>query len=171
MSRLFARIGLRSVAVVLSVVLTVLVMAVAILPSASVADDNHTMNVRGYVYDDHGNKIANADVTVTMYDGETAGVSKTATSGASPKGYFSVNFASGEWATGNTILVVAQYKGGLQGSNDTAPPVDGANFYEWENVTLPYEISQFGNMTGLLVTAGLVGVVACVALVWRRTAK
>jgi hypothetical protein len=171
MSEWFAQIGLRSAVVVLSVVLTVLVLAVAILPSASVADDNHTMQVRGYVYDDHGNKIANADVTVTMYNGLIPGVSKAATSSASPIGYFSVNFASGEWATGNTILVVAQHQGGLQGSNDTAPAVDGANFYEWENVTLPYEIPQFGNTTGLLVTAGLVGVVASVALVWRRTAK
>ena len=174
MSRLFVRIGLRSAIVVLTVVLTMLVMAVAILPSASVADDNHTMNVRGYVIDNHGNKVAGANVTVTMFNGGTEGVSKTATSDVSPKGYFSVNFPSGDWATGNKIRITAEYKG-LQALNGTDTPpvviVNGNNFYTWKNITFPYEISQFGNMTGLLVTAGLVGVVASVALVWRRTSK
>jgi hypothetical protein len=171
MSEMFARIGLRSAIVILSAVLTVLVLAVAILPSASVADDSHPMQVKGYVYDDHGNKIANADVTVTMYNGLVAGVSKTATSSSSPKGFFSVNFALGEWATGNTIQVVAQYQSGTQGLNDTVT-ANGVNFFQWENVTLPYEIPQFGNnTTGLLLTAGLIGVVAVVALVWRRSAK
>ena len=164
MSKWLAQIGLRSAVVVLSVVLTVLVLAVAILPGASVAADQ-PLNVKGYVYDDHGNKIANADVTVTI-----SGVSKTDTSDSSPLGYFSVIFAPNEWADGNTVQVVAQYQGGTQGLNDTVK-AKGTDFYVWENVTLPYEIPQFGNATGLLVTAGLVGVVACVALVWRRTAK
>ena len=162
-----AQIGLRSVVVTLSAALGVLVLAIAVLPSASLAADNHTMNIRGYVFDDHGNRIANAQVTVTMYAGATPGVSHTATSGASPKGYFSVNFLQGEWATGNTVQVVAQYQGGAQGVNHTLA-VNGANFYEWENVTLPYEIPQFGGTTGLLLTAGAIGVVASVVLVWKR---
>lgn len=177
MSGRSTRIGLRSSIVVLSTVIGVLVLAVAVLPSSGAADDNHTMNVRGYVYDNAGRKIANADVTVSMYNGATLVKSNSTTSRASPAGYFSVNFHPGEWATGNTVLVVAQYQGGLQGVNDSKdadPPwtVDGAKFFVWENVTLPYEIPQFGNnTTGLLVTAGLVGVVASVVLVWRRKGK
>jgi hypothetical protein len=110
-----------------------------------------------------------------MYNGATPGVSKSETSSSSPLGFFSVEFASGEWATGNKILVTALYPGNLQGTNGTdALPlviVNGDNFFTWKNVTLPYDIPQFGNMNGLLLTAGLVGVVACVALVWRRKAK
>jgi hypothetical protein len=132
------------------------------------------MNVRGYVYDDHGNNVAGANVTVTMFAGATEGVSKTATSSPSPKGYFSANFPSGEWATGDKIRITAEYKG-LQALNGTDTPpvviVDGNNFYTWKNVTFPYEIPQFGNMTGLLVSAGLVGMVASVALVWRRKSE
>jgi len=168
MSRWFTKIGLRSAIVVLSAVLGFLFLAAAVIPSLSVADDNHTMNVRGYVFDIEGRKIANADVTVTMYNGLIAGVSKTDTSDASPLGYFSVNFNSGEWATGNTVQVVASYQGGTQGVNQTRT-VNGVDFFEWENVTIPYEIPQFGNdTTGLLLTAGLIGVVATVVLVWRR---
>jgi hypothetical protein len=169
MSRLFARIGLRSTAVVLSVVLTVLVLAVAILPRPSAADDGHPMNVRGYVYNNMGLKIANADVTVTMYN-VTPGVSKTDTTSSSPLGYFSVDFDIGEWATGETILVVVVYQGVLQGYNDTAV-ANGINMYTWENFTSPYEISQLGNTTGLLMTAGLVGVIAAVGVVWIRKVK
>jgi hypothetical protein len=169
MSRLFARIGLRSAVVVLSVVLTVLVLAVAILPRPSAASDNHPMNVRGYVYNNVGLKIANADVTVTMYN-VTPGVSKTDTTSSSPLGYFSVDFAIGEWATGETILVVVEYQGVPQGYNDTAV-ANGIYMYTWENFTSPYEISQLGNSTGLLLTAGLVGVIAAVAVVWIRKAK
>jgi hypothetical protein len=169
MSRLFARIGLRSAVVVLSVVLTVLVLAVAILPRPSAAGDGHPMNVRGYVYNNVGLKIANADVTVTMYN-VTPGVSKTDTTSSSPLGYFSVDFEIGEWATGETILVVVVYQGVLQGYNDTAV-ANGINMYTWENFTSPYEISQLGNTTGLLLTAGLVGVVAAVGVVWIRKVK
>ena len=169
MSKSFARIGLRSAVVVLSVVLTVLVLAVAILPSASVAADTHPMNVRGYVYNNVGHKVANADVTVTMYN-VTPGVSKTDTTSSSPLGYFSVDFEIGEWATGETILVVVVYQGVLQGYNDTAV-ANGINMYTWENFTSPYEISQLGNTTGLLLTAGLVGVVAAVGVVWIRKVK
>lgn len=129
------------------------------------------MQVRGYVYDSAGHKIANADVTVTMYNDTTKlSVVKTGTSSSSPLGYFSVDFAVGEWATGETITVVAQYQGGSQGVNGTAT-ADGSNMYQQEDVHLTYEIPQFGNTTGLLVTAGLVGIVAAVALVWIRKAK
>lgn len=167
---MFARIGLRSAVVVISVVLTVLVLAVAVLPRPSAAADDHPMNVRGYVYNNVGIKVANADVTVTMYNGGTPGVSKTDTSSSSPLGYFSVDFAVGDWATGNTIWVIVVYQGAPQGDNHTAI-ANGNYMYTWENFTSPYEIPQFGNTTGLLLTAGLVGVIAAVAVVWIRKAK
>ncbi len=168
MSMHSTRIGLRSAVIALSAALGVLVLAAVLVPSASLAADNHTMNIRGYVFDNHGNKIADAQVTVTMYRGATPGVSHSTTSSSSPKGWFNVNFVEGEWATGDTVLVVAQYQGGAQGTNHTLA-VDGANFFEYENVTLPYEIPQFGSTAGLLVTAGIIGVVASVVLVWKRT--
>jgi hypothetical protein len=170
LSREVARIGLRSAIVVLSVVLTVLVLAVAFLPRPSAAADDHPLLVNGYIYDNAGHKIANADVVVTMYNGATPGVSKTDTSSSSPLGYFSVNFGVGDWATGNTIWVVAQYQGGTQAVNHTVT-ANGIYMFQWENATIPYEIPQFGNTTGLLLTVGLVGVVAAVAVVWRRSAK
>ena len=169
MSRVFARIGLRSAVVVLSVVLTVLVLAVAILPRPSVAGE-HPMNVRGYVFNNAGIKIANADVTVTMYNGGTPGVSLTDTTSSSPLGYFSVDFPVGDWANGNTIWVVVVFEGVPQGDNHTAI-ADETYMYTWENFTSTFEIPQFGNATGLLLTVGLVGIVAAVAVVWIRKAK
>ena len=170
MSRLFARIGLRSAVIVLSVVLTALVLAAAILPRPSAAADDHPMNVRGYVYNNAGLKIANADVTVTINNTVLPGVSKTDTTSSTPLGYFSVDFAVGEWATGNTVWVSVVYQGVPQGDNHTAI-ADGTYMYTWENFTSIYEIPQFGNTPGLLLTAGLVGVIAAVAVVWIRKAK
>ena len=171
MSNRSARIGLRSAIVVISTVLVVLVMAVAILPKPTAAADSHPMNVRGYVFDNAGHKIANANVTVSMYNSTTeSNLTKTSTSSSSPLGYFSVDFGVGEWATGETVWVIAEYKGDSQAVNHTAT-ANGIRMFTWENATFPYEIPQFGSMTGLLLTAGLVGVVACVAVVWRRKAK
>ena len=164
------RIGLRSAMAILSAVLAVLVLAATLLPAGSVADDYHTMIICGYVYDDHGTKVAGADVTVTMYSGGNPGVSHSTTTGTMPKGFFSVTFDSGEWATGNTAQVVAQYHSGAQGVNATLT-VNGADMLEWENATLPYEIPQFGSTIGLLLTAGILGVVASVVLVWRHKSK
>jgi hypothetical protein len=169
MSKGFARIGLRSAIVVMSTVLTVLVLAVAILPRSTSAADDHPMNVRGYVYNNSGHKVPNADVTVTMYNGATPGTSKNDISNS--LGYFSVDFDPGQWATGNTVRVDVVYNSVPQGYNDTAV-VNGVYMWTWENFTSPYEIPQLGNnTTGLLVTAGLVGIVAVVALVWIRKAK
>lgn len=165
-----ARIGFRSVTVVMSIALTILILTVATLPRATVAADNHPLFIRGYVFDNAGHKIAGAAVTVTMYNGATPGVSNATTSSSSPLGYYNLIFNAGEWATGNTVQVVAQYHGGAQGLNDTLT-ANGAYSYQYENVTLPYEIPQFGSTAGLLVAAGLVGLVAAVVLVWRRKVK
>ncbi len=156
------------------VALLVLALAVTMIPRRAAADDYHTMMVWGYVYNSHGAKVAGASVTVTMYDGSTPGVSKSTTTGTMPYGYFAVSFenivGNMEWHTGNTVQVVAEYPGWAQGVNASAH-ANGDYISVWENVTLPYEIPQFGGTVGLLITAGLVGVVASVILVWKRQSK
>ena len=154
----------RSASVVLSAALVLLVLAVAFVPAATEAG-SHPKQVRGYVYDQTGRKVADAQVTVTMKDGETQISAKTDTSDST--GYFSCSFGTTEWYIGNRIVVTATYQS-LQATNSTEVYCDDA-FFQWENVTFPYEIPEFGGgFVGLLITGLLLGAVAVGALVFVR---
>ncbi len=161
---MFAKAIVRPGVLVLSVALVVFVLAAAVLPSASLAA-SHPKQVRGYVYDQDGRKVADAQVTVKMMDGETQVSVKTDTSDS--VGYFACDFVEADWNIGNRILVTATYKS-LQATNTTVLLCNDA-FYQWENITFPYEIPELGNgFVGILVTGLVLGAVAVVALVFMR---
>ncbi len=154
----------RASTAVLSVTLVLVVIAVAVLP-ASTSAGPHPKQIRGYVYDQDGRKVADAQVTVTMKDGENTVSTKTDTSDG--VGYFTCDFGATEWNNGNRIVVTAIYKS-LEATNTTILLCNDA-FYQYENVTFPYEIPELGNgYTGILVTGLILGAVAVAALVFLR---
>jgi hypothetical protein len=163
-----AKAFVRPGVVVLSAALVVIVvLAMAIVPAATQAA-THPKQVRGYVYDQDGSKVPGAQVTVTMKDGETTVSAKTDTSDS--VGYFSCDFAMAEWNIGNRILVTATYNS-LQATNSTVLLCDDA-FFQWENITFPYEIPELGSgYVGILIAGLLVGAVAVAALVFMRRKK
>ena len=144
-----------------------MVLSVAVLPATTMAA-SHPKTVRGYVYDQSGRKVANADVTVTMKDGGTTVSTKTDASDSN--GFYTCNFNSPEWNVGNQIVVTATYQS-LQATNSTTVYCDDS-FLQYENVTFPYEIPELGNgLMGILITGLILGAVAVTVLVlWRRKA-
>ncbi len=149
---------------VVSAVLVILMVAAAVIPAATQAG-THPKQVRGYVYDIEGRKVADAQVTVTMKDGETQVSVKTKTSNSA--GYFACDFANAEWNIGNRIFVTATYNS-LQATNTTTVLCTDA-FFQWENITFAYEIPELGNgFTGILITGLVLGAVAVAALVFMR---
>jgi len=154
----------RAGTVVLSTVLVLLVLSVAVLPSATMAA-THPKTVRGYVYDQDGRKVENAQVTVTMKDGET--IVSTKTDASDSAGFYTCNFAMTDWSVGNKIVVTATYNT-LQATNTTTVLCND-EFVQYENVTFPYEIPELGKgLTGILITALIVGAVAIAVLVLMR---
>ena len=126
---------------------------------------SHPKTVRGYVYDIDGRKVADAQVTVTMKDGETTVSTKSDASDSN--GFYTCNFAMTEWNIGNKIVVTATYKS-LQATNSTEVFCND-EFLQYENVTFPYEIPELGNgYMGILITGLILGAVAVAVLVLMR---
>lgn len=164
---MFGKAIFRPGVVAVSVVLVVLVVSLAVVPASTQAA-THSKWVRGYVYDQDGRKVPNAQVTVTMMNGPTQVSAKTDTSDSS--GYFNTIFESTEWNIGNKIVVSAIYNS-LEATNTTTLLCDD-EFMQYENVTFPYEIPELGNgIAGFLVTGLLVGAIAVALLVFVRRKK
>jgi hypothetical protein len=162
-----AKAILRPGVVVLSAVLVLVMLAVAVIPSATMAA-THPKLVIGYVYDQSGRKVPDAQVTVTMMNGGTQVSAKTDTSDS--KGYFSCNFGMTEWNIGNKIVVTAIYNS-LEATNSTTVLCND-EFQQWENITFPYEIPELGNgIAGFLATGLLIGAMAVAFLVFVRKKK
>jgi hypothetical protein len=132
------------------------------LPSAS-ADGPYDIYIRGYIWDYAHNPVPGADVTVTTLNGETPIHSHTATS--DQNGFYNTIFLASEWDVDCTIEVVAVFDGAPQGDNSATANLDHIQYVD---VTFLFEIPQFSNMTGLLLTSGVLGAVGAVAVVWRK---
>ncbi len=158
------KILLRASTTVASTILILMVLAVAFLPSTSIAA-SHSKIVRGYVHDQSARIVADAEVTVTMKNGATTVTTKTDTSDST--GFYSTTFLQNEWEIGYEIVVTAIYKS-LETSNDE-PVFCNDAFVQYVNITFPYEIPELGNgFLGVLVTGLILGAVAVVALVVMR---
>jgi|GEM_PF-1313876 len=160
-----SRSALRPVVIVASVTFAVLMVTVAVVPSATRAAD-YSKSVRGYVYDIDGRKVAGADVTIAMMNGGVQVSSHTETSNS--LGYYNIVFEPTEWNPGYRILVTAIYNS-LEASNATVVLCLNNPFPQWENVTFEYEIPELGSgYGGILVTGLLVGAMAVAFLVFVR---
>ena len=160
--------NLRPVLIASSFAAMLLVLAMFMVPVTTQAA-THTKDVRGYVYDADYRKIGGADVTVRMLDSDLNQRSihnELSSSEPSTKGYYNLQFENAEWEITDTIQVIATYN-----SQQTDPNTTVATnaFFQWLNATaFEFEIPQFGSTFGLLLTAGIIGVVAVTVLVWRR---
>lgn len=148
--------------VVSAVALSVIVLAAMAMAVGKSSAEVFPKEVRGFVWDSEGRAVEGADVVVTVKDGETERVSYSETT--SSIGFYSLTVAPDKWDEGNTIEVVAEFNG-KERPNSTVATLSPL---QWVNVTFTFEIPEFGGMTGLLVTGGLLGAVAVVALVYFR---
>lgn len=152
----------RRVLIAFSFIAMLLLLASLMVPTSAKAA-THTKDVRGFVYDADYRKIPGASVSVTMLN---PGNPVTKSEPSDSTGWFNIQFLAAEWDVGVTIRVVATYSSQQSDPNETT-----ANdiIFQWCNATaFEFEIPQFGSAAGLLVTAGIIGVVAVTVLFWKR---
>jgi hypothetical protein len=129
----------------------------------SEAQSTYPKPVRGYVWDSEGTLISGADVTVNIKQGVV--IRSTLTDTTDSVGLYAVSFLAADWDVGDTIEVIASFSSQQTPPNSTAAT---SALVQWINVTAPFEIPEFGSMAGFIVTGGLLGAVAVVALVYFR---
>jgi hypothetical protein len=137
-------------------------MAAWILVAGNGMAETFPKVVRGFVWDSEGRTVEAADVTINIKDGGSTIATYTETT--TSIGFYSLTVASEDWDVGNTIELIASF-GGNQDSNSTiatSAPI------QYVNMTFTFEIPEFGSMAGFIVTGGLLGAVAVVALVYFR---
>ena len=139
-------------------------IASMIVPREARAAPDYPKVVRGYIWDSAHSPVNNAQVTVQSVNGTTVIDTQTDTTDAT--GYYLVTFLVGKWDSypGNHFDLVATCPSG-QDDNST---IAAAGNYQELNLTFLFEIPEFGGTAGLLLTAGIVGGVAAVAVVWVR---
>lgn len=154
-SKVIARTGLCFVAVLMA--------ALALGGSASAAP-NGPLIVRGTVYDEQGDPLEGANVVVTDLRTLASGSFDTLSNGF----YFVSIMGGGQWDVGDTIEAVATAPGGGQATNSSVTTVNSEEDGLYINVSFETAIPQLAGSVGLAVAAGLVGLVAVVAVGIRR---
>lgn len=140
------------------------ILAVALLGSMSAMADIGTKPVQGYVYDNAGNLLGGATVTVVVIDKTDHSVRDTLTNTTGPDGYYMVTFSPDKWDIGDTIRARATYGSVQSEANETLATAD-----EYQNLDIHFTtaIPQFGSVLGFGVAAALVCAVG-LAFVSRR---
>ena len=139
-------------------------LAVLALSSTVRADPIGGLIVMGTVYDSGGLPLEGATVVVT--DNRT---SASDTMDTLSGGFYTVTIpGGGGWDIGDRIDVVATASGEVQTYNYSYAPADGEENGMTIDVHFGTAIPQLGSSVGMAVVAGLVGVVAVVAVGVRR---
>jgi len=139
-------------------------IAVLALSSTVSADPIGGLIVIGTVYDSEGLPLEGATVVVT--DARTSASDSMVTLSG---GFYTVTIpGGGGWDIGDRIDVVANAPGEVQKSNYSYAPADGEENGMTIDVHFGTAIPQLGSSVGMAVAAGLVGVVAVVAVGVRR---
>jgi hypothetical protein len=139
------------------------ILAVALLGSMSAVAGLGPKVVRGYVYDNEGNKLGGATVTVEIIDKTTLLVRDTQTD-TTPDGYYMVTFQPDKWDIGDTIRAKATY-GSVQ--SEPIEAIATADEYQSLDIHFATAIPQFASILGFGVAAVLVCAVG-LAFVSRR---
>jgi hypothetical protein len=145
----------------ISVLSIPIAMIAVFILSSSLVSAVGTKTIVGTVYDESGNPLAGATVTVTMKSGETVhGVHSD--DPTLSDGYYLITFGETEWAVGDDIVVVAVKagNGGEATSNSVADDFD----FQIVDVSFQTAIPQFSGLVGAFAAAGLVGAIAVVAV-------
>jgi hypothetical protein len=140
------------------------ILAVALLGSMSAMAGLGPKVVQGYVYDNAGNKLGGATVTVVVMNSTTHLVRDTQTDTTGSDGYYMVSFDPNKWDIGDTIRARATSGSVQSDANQTIANESGAQDLD---VHFKTAIPQFGSVLGFCVAAGLVCAVG-LAFVSRR---
>jgi hypothetical protein len=141
--------------------------AMLCLPSSQAADD--PKYVRGYVKDYLGNAVADVSVVVNMREQPANTTRTTKSDTTDSSGFYSCFFDTTEWEVGDLIEVIADYKGD-QRANYTDAIDQSAPFITYVNITYPYEIPEFLNLTGFFIAGGAIGLLAAIFIVVKKRA-
>jgi hypothetical protein len=116
------------------------------------------------VYDNAGNKLGGATVTVVVMNTTTHSVRDTQTDTTGSDGYYMVSFDPSKWDIGDTIRARATSGSVQSDANQTI-----ANESATQDLDIHFKtaIPQFGSVLGFCVAAGLVCAVG-LAFVSRR---
>jgi len=135
------------------------------LSQTTVAGDGPKV-VRGYIWDNAGNPLEDADVTVNIRNPDNS-IQSTQSTSSNSAGFYSVIFLLfSEWDDGDTIEVVATWNSN-QDSNTTI--ARNGQPVQYVNVSFPFEIDEFGSTElGIVIAGGAVGAIAVVLLVSGR---
>lgn len=123
---------------------------------AAAGDDSLT--VFGYVTDGSGDPVVGADVFIEVQSGTYP--SRTATTGSDGGYMTSPDFSMSEWNTGDVVEVTVTYGG----DQEVATGSDDGDGYLQIDVVFTTEIPEFGSLAGVLVTMGIVGVIATASM-------
>lgn len=143
----------------------VMIMFVAVIAASDSAEaGTGPKNVYGYVKDYEAAPIPDILVTVNI---KTSGGSirgtmqdTTGPTDGSPVGFYTVTFAESVWDVGDIIEVIVSYSGDQEIVTEEIVGEGGDRV----DVQFEYAIPQFGSIYGFVIAAGLVAVVAIVAL-------
>ena len=140
-----------------------------VLLSAAITSDNVTAGsfpkgVVGVVRDSAGTPLEGADVTVNMLDGAGPTIRDTQTDTTDSDGQYAVTFALEYWEVGDTIDVIATYNAAEETNSSTADILP----FNQVDITYAFEIPEFGSLSGILISAGILGIIASVALRKRK---
>jgi hypothetical protein len=151
----------------LSSFLVLSILAVALLGSMSAMAGIGVKPVMGTVYDNEGNLLGGATVTVVIIDKNTQVVRDTLTDTTGSDGIYMVTFPADKWDIGDTIRARATYGSVQSEASETI-----ANESASQNLDIHFTtaIPQFGSVLGFGVAVTLVCAVG-LAFVSRRRKK
>lgn len=146
------------------VIIFILVSASALMPAAQAT--NGPKNVLGYVYDQNGDPIAGANVTVNMRKPDTTIRSTLWYDATDSDGYYSVTFGMGvaEWVEGDTIETIATF--GMDSASNTT--IATSYPIQYVNVTIAIVIPEFGLFGSFSVLAMSMAMAAALLIARRR---
>ena len=148
-------------------VLLVIAMIGVLISSSTASAAPTPKRVQGYVYDAYGEKLSSDTVywVIVKYSGGLPRASYSDDT-ADVDAKYRVDISPSDWDEGNTFEVYAIHNSVESVHNSTGVDLSAR---QWINTSYPTAIPQFGGMIGTLISFGLVGMVAVVALGFRTT--
>lgn len=149
------------------VIASIIISASLLMPQAQAGDG--PKNVRGYIYDQNGDPIPGANVTVNMRRPDNSIRSTLYYDASDADGKYSVTFfdlGGAPWEIGDTIEVIATY--GSDSASNTTVATPSADYpIQYVNVTIAMVIPEFGAL-GSFSFLAMTLVVMAVFLIARR---
>jgi hypothetical protein len=141
---------------ILAVTAVTIVMASLSFSSVPASAELFDLVIYGHVYDSNGDPIEGADVLVENMDT----VCTPLTDITDSLGRYDVSFNANDWVEGDTIKTTATYEGTPESATGVADELATLEI----DIHFTTAIPEFGSLTGVLVTMGIVGVIATVSM-------